>query len=129
MAGTISPQSGVRGVHIRADLGNLSVGYTPDNMVLWTAGGEGKVRFWNAITREPMRSFIQHQTTVYGVAVTPDGKTVLTGSADGRARLWELLPRAEPSHPARRCLDFGSQHVGDLGADGRELAAPGRIAG
>src|SRR6185437_11014534 len=34
MAGTISPQSGVRGVHIRADLGNLSVGYTPDNMTL-----------------------------------------------------------------------------------------------
>lgn len=34
MAGSYSPQSGVGGVHIRQDLGNLSVGYSPDNMTL-----------------------------------------------------------------------------------------------
>lgn len=34
MAGSVSPQAGVRGVHIRQDLTNLSVGYTPDNMTL-----------------------------------------------------------------------------------------------
>ena len=33
MAGSYSPQSGVRGVHIRQDLGNLSVGYHPTGMI------------------------------------------------------------------------------------------------
>lgn len=33
MAGSYSPQSGVRGVHIRQDLGNLSIGYHPTGMI------------------------------------------------------------------------------------------------
>lgn len=33
MAGSYSPQSGVRGVHIRQDLGNLSVGYHPTGFI------------------------------------------------------------------------------------------------
>lgn len=33
MAGSYSPQSGVGGVHIRQDLGNLSIGYHPTGMV------------------------------------------------------------------------------------------------
>lgn len=34
MTAGYSPQSGVGGVHIREDLGNLSIAYTPDNMTL-----------------------------------------------------------------------------------------------
>lgn len=33
MAGSYSPQSGVRGVHIRQDLGNISIGYHPTGMI------------------------------------------------------------------------------------------------
>ena len=29
-----------------------NMGMTPDGFVIWTAGAEGKVKFWNAITRE-----------------------------------------------------------------------------
>ena len=67
-----------------------SVDFSP-NSTLIASGGGNTVRLWNAITGDPISTFIGH-ADIRDVAFSPDETTLASGSWEGTVLLWQLVP-------------------------------------
>lgn len=77
------------GILIGHTEGLWQVAYSPDGSTLATAGGDGKVRFWDARTRRLSGPSLRVQE--FGganLAYSPDGKTLVT--ANGTVQFWDV---------------------------------------
>lgn len=65
-----------------------AVAYSPDGQTLASAGDDGVIRFWDAITGEERRQLKGHTGVVSAIAFGPDGKTLASAGGDGTVRIW-----------------------------------------
>jgi WD40 repeat protein len=75
-----------------------SVSWSPDGKWLASSGDEGKVRIWDAATRQEVLSLDGHDESritqgdglIRRLAWSPDGKHLASAGLDGKALVWEV---------------------------------------
>ncbi len=65
-----------------------AVGFTADGRRIVTAGADGTLRVWNALSGAQVRTIEPAEGVATAMSVS--GQRVVTGHADGRAALWDL---------------------------------------
>ncbi len=69
----------------------LGVAFTPDGKSLVSSGWGPAVRFWDAKTGKPQRSFVgTERRGTFGVAFSPDGTKMASVGEAGLVRLWDV---------------------------------------
>ncbi|HEX6523056.1 MAG TPA: pentapeptide repeat-containing protein [Streptosporangiaceae bacterium] len=68
-----------------------SVAYHPDGTRLATAGDDGTVRIWDAVTGEHLHTLVGHTDWVQVVAYRPDGTRLATAGDDDTVRIWDAV--------------------------------------
>ncbi len=63
--------------------------FSPDNLLLATAGDDREIHTWNADTGAAIETFRGHKAPVFGVAFAGNG-TLVSGAADRSAVVWDL---------------------------------------
>ena len=79
--------------------------FSPDGILIATAGEDNVVRLWHAADGSPAAPALRHSGMVRGVAWRGDSRVLATGSLDGMLRLWDAA-RGELLAPP---LQFGSE--------------------
>ncbi|MBN9122278.1 MAG: hypothetical protein J0I06_24580 [Planctomycetes bacterium] len=67
-----------------------AIGFAPDGRTAVTASSDGTVRFWDAATGAPTRTFDWGIGRVYGAALSPDGLTCAAGGEKGQIVVWDV---------------------------------------
>jgi WD40 repeat protein/serine/threonine protein kinase len=67
----------------------LSVAWSPDGGRLASAGGDGKVRIWNASTGRKIKELHGPTELARSLAWSPDGKRLATSSRDNTVLVWD----------------------------------------
>src|SRR5579875_246150 len=69
----------------------LSVAFSPDDKMLYSAGVDNAIRVWDAHTGKLLRMISADDAGgLNAVALSPDGTKAVTGSTDGVVRLWDM---------------------------------------
>jgi hypothetical protein len=64
--------------------------FSPDGRLLAVAGRFGSLRLHDAVTGQPLASFVWHTQSVNSVAFSPDGRWLASASDDGFVKLWPV---------------------------------------
>ncbi|HCF27228.1 MAG TPA: hypothetical protein DEV81_08500 [Cyanobacteria bacterium UBA11049] len=67
-----------------------SAAISPDSSILASGSSDSKIRLWNPLSGELLRTLTGHSDEVKSVAISPDGQTLISGSADTRIKIWRL---------------------------------------
>jgi WD40 repeat protein len=79
----------------------LDVAFSPDGLLVATAGADGTARLWSATDGSPVGRTLRQGETVVSVAFSPDGTALLTAGDDKTACVWFAAegPAAAPPVP------------------------------
>jgi WD40 repeat protein len=96
------------------------IAFSPDGRRLATAGSDGQVRIWDAVTGRELLTLAADEESVASVAFSPDGNRLAAGTDEGTVRVWDARNGKEllvllDLDSAVQCLAFSR--------DGRLLAA------
>ena len=98
------------------------VAFSPDGEKLAAAGGDGKLRIYEARTAKLLATLKGHAAGVDCVAFSPDGKTLASGSFDKTIILWD----ADKGAQLRRLTGHeGWVHAVAFFPDGKSVASAG----
>ena len=67
-----------------------SVAFSPDGLLLATAGGELKVKVWSVITGRETVALDEYTTLATSLAFSPDGKRLAAGYFSWVVKLWDV---------------------------------------
>jgi WD40 repeat protein len=99
-----------------------SMRFSRDNLALFTAAADGKVREWNLANGKIVGEPIQEESGIVAMDIDPSGRRLLLGTANGTARVW----RAPPRYPiADRLVHPGAIESMNLSPDGRMILTAG----
>jgi hypothetical protein len=76
--------------------------------VLATASDDYTVRFWDAVSGQPLAPLLQQALNVRHVVFSPDGRRLLTACWDKTARLWDVSPTDWPEEDVAQFAAFES---------------------
>jgi len=65
--------------------------FSPDNLLVATAGDDGQLHTWTADSGAAVETFRSHKAPIFGVVFATNG-TVVSGGADRSATIWDLNP-------------------------------------
>jgi WD40 repeat protein len=81
--------------HSRSMASINSVAFSPNGEILASASDDGKIRLWNANTKQVIGIFAGHSQPVNSIAFSPDGQILASGSSDRTIKLWDLATGQE----------------------------------
>ena len=68
----------------------LALAFSPDENLIATGDGAGKIRLWNLNTGELRMTLSGHARGATTIAFSPDGKALASGGYDKKVMLWDL---------------------------------------
>jgi uncharacterized protein with WD repeat len=68
-----------------------AVAISPDGTILASGSSDNKIRLWNPLTGDPLRTLNRHDGEVKAIAISPDGQLLFSGSADTTIKIWHLI--------------------------------------
>jgi WD40 repeat protein/serine/threonine protein kinase len=71
------------------DQGKLDVDFSPDGIMILTAGQDKTARVWDATSGQAIGEPMRHKGVVNDMRFSPDADLVITGSSDGTAQVWD----------------------------------------
>jgi len=99
-----------------------AVAFSPDGTRLASAGWDGTVRIWDAVTGTQLLRIVAHEQDVWSIAFGGGGKWIASGSSDGSVKVWEVETGKEVfAYRGTRAF-----HVVRFAPNGTTLAAGGR---
>ena len=105
------------------------VAFSPTGKLLASIDGNGTVRLWNPVTRQPIGAPLQTgggaQGGVWAVAFSPHGKLLATADTDGTVRLWNPVTRQPVGAPLRAISSQVRAYEVAFSPDGKLLATAG----
>jgi WD40 repeat protein len=69
--------------------------FSPDGLVIASAGGDGLVHLWNLSNMALMGTFDRHKEAVTSVAFSPDGGFIASGGLDNVVYIWSVAKIGE----------------------------------
>jgi WD40 repeat protein len=64
--------------------------FSPDSRILATAGGDGKIKLWDALTGAPRSTWTAGAAGATRISWSPDGSRLAAGDLDGHIRCWDV---------------------------------------
>ena len=106
-----------------------SLAFSPNGKLLLAGSLDGKARFYDTASAEPIGAALLHEGTVTEVAISPDGRTAVTASAGGdesgaAARIWDL---PDPLNRQRLVRTDEIPYTLAFNADGSVILAGARL--
>jgi WD40 repeat protein len=66
--------------------------FSPDGKALFSAGGDGTVRVWEAASGELLETTLAHPRGATCLSLRADGLRLASGGLDGSVKIWEVRP-------------------------------------
>jgi len=67
-----------------------NISFNPQGDILASAGWDTKIKLWNPINGQIIRTLTGHKDAVNSIAFSPDGQILASGSNDMTIKLWEI---------------------------------------
>lgn len=98
------------------------VSFSPDGLLLLSAGNDDVARFWNLMTGEAAGQEMRHRGQVFAARFSPTGRLVATGGFDATVRLWDVPSGQGIGEPMRH---DGLVRTASFSSDGSRLLTAG----
>ena len=97
-----------------------SVAFSPDGLMLASAGDDDTVKLWNIDDKSEIKSITEHSSDVRSIVFSPDGTMLASGGKDNTVKLLEI-----PSGNVLATLKHDYVESVAFSPDGRTLASAG----